>query len=116
MNFAVFLTSIAIILLVVWLNRRHEADDLAAGVVLGPESQLSAPAPCQVPDLIASQCAQCRSVRCVDQRWQPAGMVPLPVGCRVSHGLCPVCERAAHAAADQFFTDRDAQLRPIANA
>jgi len=56
------------------------------------------------PDLLACQCQNCRRIRCVDRRWMPESIVPLPAGCRVSHGLCPSCERRMHAEIDAMTT------------
>ena len=65
-------------------TKRRDADDAAARVNFEPAELPKA-------ELIASQCSQCGAVRCTDKRWRAAREVPLPAGCTVSHGLCPVC-------------------------
>lgn len=55
-----------------------------------------------IPDLFAGQCAKCLAIRCVDKTWVPRGMVKLPKHCTLSHGLCPVCEKAAYAELDSM--------------
>ena len=52
------------------------------------------------PELTAGQCMTCRRVRCLGGRWLHEATVTLPAGCRVSHGLCPSCERRAHSEID----------------
>jgi hypothetical protein len=102
----VLLAGDAITLTFLYLTRRRDPDDVAAGVALGPDSQLSTPplsTPAPLPDLIATQCAQCRHVRTTDQRWLPPAMVPLPPGCRVSHGYCPTCARLAQLELDRAY-------------
>lgn len=77
-----------------WMQRRK----LEAALPVNPDWPESDERP--TADLLACQCAQCRSIRCADRRWLPESLVALPAGCRVSHGLCPKCERAMHAEID----------------
>lgn len=50
-----------------------------------------------VPDLLASQCLTCNAIRTQTGSWLSPKQVPLPQGCRVSHGYCPHCEKKAYA-------------------
>lgn len=64
-----------------------------------------------LPDLIVTKCAQCGVVRCVDQRWLPVALVPLPAAYRISHGLCPACERVAYLELDKACPPKPMRYR-----
>jgi len=86
-----------ITILCLWL-RSDPATDAECGVNLGRMNELPK------PDLLACQCSYCRRVRCSHGVWLPEAQVPLPVGCRVSHGICPSCERRAYAELEAMDT------------
>lgn len=96
LGFALGCMATGLIATVLWLNR--EAADKLPSNPDWPENPLR-----PLPELLATQCQDCRRVRCVDRTWQHEATVPLPTGCRVSHGLCPGCERGRHAEIDAML-------------
>lgn len=86
-------------------TRRRDPVDDDACVQLGPVAD----AP--VPHLIATVCAQCGAVKCTDRRWLPARLVRLPE-CSLSHGLCPICARAAEDELDRVLPKPATQALP----
>jgi len=90
-----------------WL--RDTSVDAEAGIVRGP---LAEP---PTPDLLACQCSGCRRIRCADMSWKPEMDVPLPMLCRVSHGLCDLCLAKEEAKLDSLLPLSAAYPLPAAH-
>ncbi len=82
-----FVAGLIVTVFFLWL--RSSPIDAEAGIVRGYADESP------TPDLLACQCSACRNILCSDRRWLPESAVPLPIGCRISHGVCPSCERRA---------------------
>lgn len=100
-----FLAGLGVTLIFLWLARRRDPVDDDARVQLGQVAD--APA----PHLIATVCAHCGAVKCTDRRWLPPQLVRLPE-CSLSHGLCPICARAAEAELDRALPKPGTQALP----
>ena len=99
-----FLLGLSATILFVWLCRRHDPDDAAAGVSLGVarHSNVETPAaPASTSECRAtwpakhfiSACMYCHRVTRAGRHAEP-----IRVGdeLRVSHGICPACMAAKH--------------------
>ena len=60
------------------------------------------------PDLLACVCQSCESVRTQDQRWLKG--IPIPTGCRISHGICPPCEQALTERVNRLLNSERSQM------
>lgn len=96
MNYLIpFLLGLAITIGFLWLARRRDGDDAAAGIELNsefrvPHSELSAAWPAKH---FLSACMYCHRVTRTDN---PAHPIRIGDDLRVSHGICPACMAAKH--------------------
>ncbi len=99
-NLASMVAFLAIVGFCLWLTRRADPDDAAAGVRLGQTSHAEdsaqhtpPPAHCgPAAQLTAVECCVCRRLRCTDDKWRNSWAIPaLPPQTAISHTYCPAC-------------------------